>query len=437
MSRNREIFLIFIFLTIFSLTLFGKVNSQKKVVLKNGLTICVIQDLDTPVTAMHVLFKNRSYNEGKEKAGMVDLIHRMFVTDKVRDRLMEIGAEIQTNDLLFLPFDDYYTTNEFSFIRFKTLNEFYKRGIKLLSEIVLDPDLSESNFNRAKAELLRAQSFYSHKPQKIGIRKFYEIIAPGSYLTYPIYGTKNSVMKLTLQDVKTFFKKYFNPSNTIITVYTANSPESILNSIEADFGKWSNSDKMPKKFIMAGINTTTYGKSVLVKSKARGIGFFCGGYAINLKKGDEIPLKILMSIFSDKYSFLLREKYGLAYSVGASFSTLNCRKNGVFLTYIITEKKNLDRVTELTKEFIKKFESDDFTKKEFEISKNRMMGKLLRRFIPSLNKAYFMGIYSFCDRKCADFFKMIDRIDKVKFKDVLRVMKLYFSSKKFNYVTVK
>ncbi len=437
MKNNKKIFIFIIFILFLSLTIFGKIHSEKSVVLKNGLTVCVIQDLDTPVTAIHVLFKNRSFNEGRGKAGIVDLIHRMFVTKKVKNDLMAIGAEIQTNDLLFLPFDDYYTTNEFSYIRFKTLNEFYDKGINLLSNVIMKPDLSVKNFRRAKMELIGAQRFYSVKPQKIGMRKFYELISPNTYLSYPIYGTMKTVSNISLSDVKKFFGKYFTPSNTILTIYTANSPEKILNAVNEYFGIWKGVHNTPQNFVKAKINTSVFGQSITVKSNARGIGFFCGGYAIKLKKGDEIPLKVLMAVFSDKYSFLLREKYGLAYSIGASFSTLNCEQNGIFLTYIISEKKNLERVAKLTKDFSDKFLNSKFTRKEVEISKNRMMGKLLRRFIPSLNKAYFMGIYTFCGKKCSDFFKQIDKIEKTKFEDVIRVERKYFSPKKFNYITVK
>ncbi len=433
---KNKYFIIISVIFILTTLIFGNVKKEKKVVLKNGLTLCVIQDPDSPVIAIHILFKNRSFNEGKDMSGMVDLIHRMFVTENVRKKLLKIGAEIQTNDIMFLPFDDYYTTNEFSFVRFKTLNEFYDEGLKLLANIITHPNLSRENFNMALKKMKRAQMFYSKKPQKIGMQKFFQLISRNSYLSFPIYGNRESLNNVRYEKLTPFYKKYFSPENTIMTIYTSTPIEKIECTVKKYFETWGKAGNTPTKFIPAKIDEKVYGKEVIVKSSAPGIGFICGGYDVKVKEKDKYPLTILMSIFSDNYSFLLREKYGLAYSIGANFTTKNCGKDGIFLSYIITEKKNIPKVIKITKEFVKEFETQKMSEKELEIAKNKLIGKLLRRFIPSLNKTYFMGLNIFCGKECYNFLARVNKLKKITLKDVIEYRKKYFSHKKFNYVIV-
>src|SRR5262245_39748379 len=99
----------------------GKVLSET---LPSGLQVVLERNDDSDVFAVHVMFRPRSAAEPAGKEGIASFLHRLMARgSKVLDppalaaRLDAIGATLKTDDDARVPYDDYYTTPEFSFLR--------------------------------------------------------------------------------------------------------------------------------------------------------------------------------------------------------------------------------------------------------------------------------------------------------------------------------
>jgi len=97
--------------------------------LANGLTVAVERNPESRIFAVHVLVRNRCAREPAGKEGMVDLCHRLLPLgtarrdkDGLSRALDAIGAQLKTVDSAMIPFDDYYTVEEYSFVRFQTID---------------------------------------------------------------------------------------------------------------------------------------------------------------------------------------------------------------------------------------------------------------------------------------------------------------------------
>ncbi|MEK7846479.1 MAG: hypothetical protein AAB257_05905, partial [Nitrospinota bacterium] len=109
---------------------------KKRVVFENGLTLIVNSNKDSEVFAVHLLAKNRSLMEPEGKTGIVDFIHRIMergteIADykTFQKELSAIGVTLKTRDSEFIPYDDFYTTHEYSYLRLETIDEYYDKGI--------------------------------------------------------------------------------------------------------------------------------------------------------------------------------------------------------------------------------------------------------------------------------------------------------------------
>jgi hypothetical protein len=117
--------------------------------LPNGLVARIERNDDSRVFAMHLMLRPRAASEPAGKEGIADFLHRLFLRGSlVHDRaalaarLDDLGAHVKTNDDPGVPFDDYYTTPEFSFVRLEMSADHWREGIALLAEITRFPRLA-------------------------------------------------------------------------------------------------------------------------------------------------------------------------------------------------------------------------------------------------------------------------------------------------------
>jgi predicted Zn-dependent peptidase len=130
--------------------------------LENGLTVVIKENQDSRVIGIHLLAKERSLSEGKEKWGLTEILQRMLSEggttehpDKALYQALEsMGTELKLYDDPYIPFDDYYNTPRFAYMRLKLVDTFFEQGLKLLAEMVRQPNLSEKAFNEAKKQVI-------------------------------------------------------------------------------------------------------------------------------------------------------------------------------------------------------------------------------------------------------------------------------------------
>jgi len=381
--------------------------------------------------------------EENGKEGIADLLHRMILmgtetrTKAQLDRVLKsIGAKVKTVDSAFIPFDDYYTVQEYSFVRFQTTYEFYRDGLALLSEILFHPALTNNNLNKARRSLGMIIGIRSKNPRVLSRLELLKLLYPSCWMSKPVYGTFQSVENITLADIRGFHKKYFTPSNMIFTVETNLPAEKILNALEKSMGSWPVS--LPKR---RKVCKTVPQEKELKKEKTIPLGktqsYLRAGYLMEVDRKDVGALKVMMSILSDDLSFELRERQGLAYSIGAGIETVGDGSNVMFSAAMGTMPKNISKALKQMKDLIKRFESRSFSQKEVTKTINHIRGRALMRWIPALNRAYFFGLDLFRGREPLSYRAEMEKLKTVSVKDILRVRKKYFAPDKFEWVIVK
>ena len=101
--------------------------------LENGLTVVIKENQNSRVIGIHLLAKERSLSEGREKWGLTEILQRMLSEggttehpDKAFYQTLEsMGAELKLYDDPEIPFDDYYNTPRFAYMRLKLVDTFF------------------------------------------------------------------------------------------------------------------------------------------------------------------------------------------------------------------------------------------------------------------------------------------------------------------------
>ncbi|MBI3601017.1 MAG: insulinase family protein, partial [Nitrospinae bacterium] len=213
----------------------GKKGIIKKVNFKNGLTLIVNSNSDSEVFAVHVLSKNRSLVEPEGKTGIVDFIHRIMergTRDKdyrqFQKEVSAIGAALKTRDSEFIPYDDYYTTHDYSYIRLETIDEYYDKGIGMLADIILNPRFEPDDIEFVRSDMLGIIKREDSKPDTLSKKLFFAEIFKGSPYSKSITGTNETINSITKEDLENFHRFYFSPNNLIITVATGIEADKVI-----------------------------------------------------------------------------------------------------------------------------------------------------------------------------------------------------------------
>ena len=405
----------------------SKIRGFEKTVLNNGLTLLINSNPDSAVFAIHLLAKNRTALEPEGKEGITNFLHRLIekrtgTRDKkqFKDALNDIGAALKTRDNPFIPYDDYYTSREFSFIRFETIDKFYKESSYNFSDIVLNPSFLEEDIKDVKAEVISLIKKESENPSKIAGNLLYESLFIGNLFSRRINGTEKSIASITRQDLEKFYKYYFAPNNLIISIATSVGREQVLKEFEKYFKARSPLKVPPLSFEeYPDVSKEKSIRSSLNKTQS----YIRFGVLFKMNEDDEAGFRVLASILSQNLSQNLREKKGLAYSLGAGFSMHN--KYGLFQIAVGTRAETLDEAEKGIYNEIEQIKNNTVFSNRLNKLINLYNSRRLMRSLTRVSQCFQVGLNEFYGRPFNHNEKLLREIKKLSSEEIQQKARNY------------
>ncbi len=412
----------------------------KKVVLKNGLTIIVNSNRDSDVFAIHLLAKNRSLMEPEGKTGIADFIHRIMergTREKdyktFQKELSSIGATLKTRDSEFIPYDDFYTTNEYSYIRLETIDEYFDKGIEILSDIISKPRFESEDIESVRLEMLNLIKKEDSKPDTLSKKLLFAEVFKGLPQSKPIVGTAETISSIIKDDLGNFHNIYFSPTNLIITVATGVEADKIIKAFNKTLGN--------KNKIRINIPSIDYSKSLSNPSKSINIelnksqSYIRLAKLIKIEPKDKIVLNLISYILSERMAFELRERQGLAYSLGAGFSSYN--SHALFGASIGTTIGTVEKAKAGIFKEIEGFKKTEIRGEDLERAVNKYISSELMRGLSRINQCYYTGLAEF-HKKGIDYQKrLLADLKTVKLDEINRAKVRYLNIENMIEVVVK
>ena len=397
-------------------------------VLPNGLTVIVQQDPGAPIFAAHVLVKGRLLMEPPGKDGISILLHELLPRgtrahpgESFRRALDEIGARVQVTDSPWIPFDDYYTQPDFSFVRFECLDEYRQSGLGLLAEMLREPELSGKEFDRVKQQALGMAGMRSGTARERSRALFMRTLFAGHPFARAVYGTPRTLGSISIQDVRQFARGYLVPSNMILAVVTAGPADALWKEIQQRFGWQASGALKPEQ--------KTWPKAVrglkkVEDRKGSGRAYLRMGNILPEVPDADVPaLLVANEILSSRIAFDLREKRGWAYSIGSSVALFGGK--GWFSAAMNLAAQNLQAATDAIREHMRKLQRQPVQKAELERAVNQVRSRYAMRTLRRVNRAFYMSVDQYRTGQLDWTSRMVEGVSKVTAKDVARVSKYF------------
>lgn len=370
-------------------------NKYHMETLENGMTVVIKENPDSRVVGIHLLAKGRSLCEGKEKWGMGEILQRMLLEggtvnhpeEKLYHALESIGAELKLYDNPNISYDNYYNSPRFVYMRLKVVDFFFEEGIRLLSEIVSKPLLTKEAFEHAQKTVISLSATTALSTQEVASRMLYDNL----FVENPGYGwtlgNVNDLKQISLEQVKVFHDKLYNPSNLVLTI-SGNLPiDEVMRLVKNYFGGlWGKAGWQPPAF---KYQFSKLGKTVHQKiGKLQSYVIVANNFDVEEK--DQPALHILSNIFSDRLAFSLREQQGLAYSIYTHFPKY---KEACWYSITMgTRPENIEKAVSGIIEEIKSIRKTSFDHKEVQKTINSVLGRRGMRRMDRVSQAYYISM---------------------------------------------
>lgn len=198
--------------------------------LKNGLTVIIHEDHDTDMVAVNTLYRVGARNETSEKTGFAHLFeHLMFGGSKniphFDGPVQQVGGEnnaFTSNDLT-----NYYITLPAANI---------ETALWLESDRMLELAFTDKSLEVQRSVVIEEfKQRYLNQPYG----DVWLLLRPLVYTTHPYRWSTigkeiSHIEEATMEDVKSFFYKYYRPNNAILAIGGNVHANEVLNQVE----KW-------------------------------------------------------------------------------------------------------------------------------------------------------------------------------------------------------
>ena len=238
----------------------------------------------------------------------------------------------------------------------------------------------------------------------------------------------STISSITQKELIDFHQKFYSPRNMILTVATNLPPEKVLSLIKSNFGDLPEGGfgtiSIPKP------NVISKPAEVIQKMEKKQVYIYLGNLLPGINHPDAPALVAANSILSTRLGQNLREKKGLAYSVGSSVKF--DKDFGWFVASIGTRPKNYDVALAGILNEINQIKEAPVTEKELETAKNSLWGNQLFYRLSRINQAYYMGVNEFLGVGYDYDPVYIEKIRAVTQEKVIEVAQKYLDTQ--NYV---
>ncbi len=415
--------------------------------LDNRMRVIIQQNMDAPIFAAHLLAKGRAFHEGRERAGYADMIHRMFsdgsqiVGDmSLSDALQQIGANLVTTDMAFIPYDDYRTTPTHSFVRLECLDDFRNEALDILGQIVTQPNITPESLSKVKQELTgivsSKEARTTWKADRLFVRK---ILGDDHPLAQSEFGTMMSVEAATLEGIQDFYNSYFSGANLILTIVTSGTPEIVLDKVTRAF---STNYAPGKDRHWAGLfppieyptpPNNVSGRFEEVHGKKQS-AVRLGTVFRAMNPEDRAALQLWNRRVSDQLAFVIREEHGWAYSVGSSVWFVD--DWAVWQARWGTAPANVDSSIVVAKDIVQGCLEEMLSSHEMEKLVNQLLRGGGMRRMTRINQAMYLGL-SEMDGQDRDWDHWSASIRTVTGEKAHQTVGKYFDIKKVLEVVVR
>ncbi len=402
----------------------------KKVTLDNGVPVYLLNEGDQEVVKVELMFKAGKWFE--EKNLVADLTNRML-----REGTKTNNAK-QLADVF-----DFYGANfnnasglETAGASLYSLNKHIDKLLPLFFEIFTESVFPENELETIITNRKQRLSVDLTKNDFLANRNFVSALY-GKMHPYGRVTQAEDFEKFSVEDLKAFFKKYYNASNLTIIV-AGKFDDSLVKKLNETFGSKSLMGEKASETISHTVDSSPELIHHTDKPDAVQSAVMLGNITINKTHPDFLKLTVLNTVFGGYFGSRLmsniREEKGYTYGIHSSFASY---PHGGFIEISSEVGKDVrDATLKEIQHEINLIRTEPIGAEELQVVKNYMSGKILRSIDGPMKFSETLKGLLIYKQELSHIQEILTTVREVTAEELLALANKYFDYDKMYKITV-
>lgn len=393
--------------------------------LANGVRVLIKRQPRLPIVSMHVAMLGGNLLETPETAGrtallagMLDKGTRQYTADQIAELFDDLDARVQ-----FVPGRNTLLAS------LSILKDSFPQAAALVVECLREPRFAEEEFAKVKKLALDAIAQRSANPQAEAQELFADLLPADCPYHILTGGKKETVERLTLDDLRTYHRQILNPKTMVVAVFGDIEPEKVRSQVESWFGDL----RVPPDAPTISFDRNNAIPQVITGHKQiqKPTAVVVMGYpGPSIRDAADYTAMMVLDTIMSGYDYpggwLHEELRGAGLVYGVHALQITGPAPGFFVIIAQTRPESLGEVVARIQDKVEKAKRGDFTEEEFERAKELLISYHAQQNLTvasqamqaALDELYGLGY---------DYDKGFDeRVKAVTLEDVKRVAKKYF-----------
>ena len=346
-----------------------------RMVLPNRLVLLFAEEHSLPFLTLQLLVDAGSR---RDPAGMEGLAHltakglllgtsRRTVT-AINEQLDFLGASLSAS-----------SGKDFSTLSLRVLKKDLDQGFDLFLEALTQSIFPEKELQRQVAETAAAIQSEEDRPGAVAEKVFQKNLFPASPYGHPVKGTRESLSRINRKSVTQFYRDYYHPGQAILAVTGDLTLKEVKTKLLPRLNKWA-PGKTLKESGEPGFAEGP--KRITVNRQISQANIIIGHGGVSRDNPDYYALSVMNYIlggggFSSRLMKEIRNKRGLAYSVGSFFAP--AKYSGSFQIVLQTKNTSAREAISLALRQMERIRKEPVSEKELEGAKKYLVGSFPMR----------------------------------------------------------
>ncbi len=393
----------------------------KEVTSPGGIKAWLVEDYTVPIVTMNFAFRGGSSQESADKSGLANFLSGMLDegAGDLDSRAFQQRLQETNVDLSFDAGRDAFYGN------LRTLQTNMDDAFELTRLAITEPRFDDEPVERIKGQIISGLTRGQTDPQEIARKAFAESMFGDHPYGRFVEGSPETVAAITGADLKAFHKRTMARDNLYVAVVGAISAEQLSGMLDEVFGGLpAKADLTPIADIKPNAGQREHVALGIPQTIIR-----LGGAGLKRDDPDFIAAYVANHVlgggtFSSRLYNEIREKRGLAYSVGTHLIPYD--HSGIYIAAAATRADAADEAIGIMKEQIERYAAEGPSEEELRQAKAFLTGNYALRFDASRKIArQLIGIQ--IDNLGIDYIeKRNGLIEAVSMDDVKRAAKRLF-----------
>ena len=345
--------------------------SATRHVFENGLTLLVEPLAQVHSVAIGVFVRRGSRHESDRERGLAHFIEHLVFKGTATRSAEQIAMDVDAMGGHM----DAFTSKEYAAFHLRVLDTHVNRSAEILADILVNPRFDKADLAKEKTVILEEFAMVDDTPDDILGEMFASKFWPDHPIGRPILGTRKALKSYTQDDVRSFFKKVYVPSNLVLSIAGRITEKRAIELATRLFCS------IPK----GRVNTRTvpprshHGLIKKHKATLAQTHLCLGAPGPSSTHADRFTGHVLGTVLGGSISSRLfqnvREKRGLVYSISAGLSGF--MDTGSLSIYAATSKERVDTVLSLIGDEVKRLVDEPVPQDELQRAKDNLKGSLM------------------------------------------------------------